>query len=158
MLFGVNTTSGLRHGRSACRRSRWKYCAAVEGWQICILSMRRQLQIPLDARARVLRPLPLIAMRQQHHQAREQVPLRLARRDELVDDDLRAVGEVAELRLPQHQRLRIVARVAVLEAQHRGLRQHRVVDLERGLRLAPDAPAEYTAPRSRYRSSPHDAG
>ena len=44
--------------------------------------------------------------------------------------DLRAVGEVAELRLPQHQRARIGQRVAVLEAQHAGLRQQRVVDLD----------------------------
>src|SRR5437879_4312268 len=28
----------LRHGRRACLRSMWKYCAAVEGWQICMLS------------------------------------------------------------------------------------------------------------------------
>src|SRR2546425_1783533 len=37
MLFGVKTTSGLRHGRSAWRRSKWKYCAAVEGWQTWML-------------------------------------------------------------------------------------------------------------------------
>ena len=34
-----------------------------------------------------------------------------------------AVGEVAELRLPQDQRLRATRRVAVLEAEHRELRQ-----------------------------------
>ena len=34
MPLGVKTTSGLRHRRSACRRNMWKYCAAVEGWQI----------------------------------------------------------------------------------------------------------------------------
>ena len=38
MLLGVNTTSGLRQCRSACRRSRWKYCAAFDGWQIWKLS------------------------------------------------------------------------------------------------------------------------
>ena len=109
MLFGVNTISGLRHGRSACRRSRWKYCAAVEGWQICMLSLRGELQIALDARAGVLRALAFVSVRQQHHNAGEQSPLVFARGDELVDDDLRAVGEVAELRLPQHQRFGIVA-------------------------------------------------
>ena len=51
--------------------------------------------------------------------------------DELVDDDLRAVGEVAELRLPQHQRRRVGQAVAVLEAEHAGLRQRAVDDLER---------------------------
>jgi hypothetical protein len=38
MDFGVKTMSGLRHLRMAWRRSRWKYCAAVEGWQIWMLS------------------------------------------------------------------------------------------------------------------------
>ena len=56
--------------------------------------------------------------------------LRLARRDELVDDDLRAVGEIAELRLPEHERIGLGERVAVLEAEHRLLREHRVDDLE----------------------------
>ena len=44
-------------------------------------------------------------------------PLVLRRRDELVDDDLRAVGEVAELRLPQDERLGPLDAVAVLEAR-----------------------------------------
>ena len=54
MLFGVKTTSGLRHVRSAWRRSRWKYCAAVRGWQIWKLSRprvaetaRRALECPV---------------------------------------------------------------------------------------------------------------
>ena len=64
-----------------------------------------ELEVALDAGARVLRPLPLVAVRQQQHDAGEQVPLVLAGGDELVDDDLRAVGEVAELRLPADQRL-----------------------------------------------------
>ena len=37
--------------------------------------------------------------------------------EELVDDDLRAVDEVAELRLPEHQRLGRRRAVAVLEAR-----------------------------------------
>jgi hypothetical protein len=72
-------------------------------------------------------------MREEQDDARQQIPLVLARRDELVDDDLGAVGEVAELGLPEHQRFGEVAAVAVLEAEHRGLGQHRVVDLEAGL-------------------------
>ena len=31
----MKTISGLRHVRIDWRRSRWKYWAAVEGWQIC---------------------------------------------------------------------------------------------------------------------------
>ncbi len=80
---------------------------------------RAQLQIALDARAGVLRPLAFVAVRQQQNQPGKQVPLVFSGRDELIDDDLRAVGEVAELRLPRHQRLGIIAREAVLEAHHR---------------------------------------
>ena len=58
------------------------------------------------------------------------------RGDELVDDDLRAVGEVAELRFPQHQRVRVGQRVAVFEAQHAELGQQRVEDLEPRLAVA----------------------
>ena len=36
--FGVNTISGFLHLRRACRRSRWKYCPAFDGWQIWMLS------------------------------------------------------------------------------------------------------------------------
>src|SRR5215471_1583708 len=92
--------------------------------------MRRQLQIALYARTRVLRPLPFISMRQQNNNTAQQPPLVLTRRDELVDNDLRAIGEIAKLRLPYHQRLRIIAAVAVLETKHSGFRQDGVVDLE----------------------------
>ena len=80
---------------------------------------RRQLQKSLDARARMLRPLPFVPVRQQQRHARQQAPLVFARRNELVDDDLRAVREIAELRFPQHQRLRIIAAESVFESQHR---------------------------------------
>ena len=77
-----------------------------------------QLQIALDAGAGVFRPLAFVTVRQQHHQSGQQAPLVFAGSYELVDDDLRAVGEIAELRLPHHQRLGIVAAVAVLKTQH----------------------------------------
>jgi hypothetical protein len=41
-------------------------------------------------------------VRQQHHQAGEQAPLVFAGGKELVNDDLRAVGEIAELRFSQY--------------------------------------------------------
>ena len=62
-------------------------------------------------------------------------PLRLTGRDELVDDRLGAVDEVAELRLPQHQRVGVGHRVAVLEADGGELRQRRVVGQEAALAL-----------------------
>lgn len=67
-------------------------------------------------------------MRQQHHQAALSHPLRLSRADELIDDALRCVVEVAELRFPQDQRVGVGHRVAELEAEHAVLRQRAVAD------------------------------
>ena len=69
----------------------------------------------------MVRALALVAVRQQQHDAGALAPLLLARADELVDDRLGAVDEVAELGLPEHQRVRPGHRVAVLEAQRRVL-------------------------------------
>ena len=85
--------------------------------------LRSELEEALEARARVLRPVPFVSVRQQQRQARHLAPLRHACDDELVDHDLRAVDEVPELRLPQHERLRRRDRVAVLEPERSVLRQ-----------------------------------
>jgi len=58
--------------------------------------------------------LALIAVGQEHHETRLTVPLDLGRSEEVVDDDLSAVDEVAELGLPQRKLVRVVERVAVL--------------------------------------------
>ena len=71
----------------------------------------------LDASRRVLGPLALVAVRQQHDEARRLAPLVFGGDEELVDDDLRAVDEVAELRLPGDERVLVDDRVAVLEAE-----------------------------------------
>ena len=42
----------------------------------------------------------LVAVGQEQGEARSLTPLRLSRRDELIDHDLRAVDEVAVLRFP----------------------------------------------------------
>ena len=83
----------------------------------------------------MLRPLALIAVRQQEHETRHAQPFALAGGDELVDDDLRAVGEVAELRLPQHERVGLGEAVAIFEAEHGLLGEHGVDDLELRLPL-----------------------
>jgi len=68
-----------------------------------------------------------VPVREKQDDAGALTPLRLGGGDELVDDDLRAVGEVAELRLPEHEGIGPRDRVAVLEP-HRGvLREQRVV-------------------------------
>ena len=93
--------------------------------------LRAQHEEPLEPGRRVLGSLALEAVRQQQHQAAALAPLVFGGDDELVDDRLRAVGEVAELRFPAHQRVLVGDRVAVLEAERRELREHGVVDHER---------------------------
>ena len=77
-----------------------------------------RLQEALEARGRVLRPLALVAVGQQHDEAAHPQPLAFAGRDELVDHHLGAVGEIPELRLPQGEGVGVGQREAVLEAQH----------------------------------------
>src|SRR5579875_858783 len=90
-----------------------------------------QLQEPLDPGRGVLGTGPLIAMRQQQRQPRGLAPLGQPGDDELVDDHLGAVDEIAELRLPQDERLGCLLRVAVFEADAGHLRQRAVVQLHR---------------------------
>ena len=75
----------------------------------------------LEACARMLRTLTLEAVRQEHHEPAQAVPFVFGRRDELVDDDLRDVDEVAELRFPTNECIRRIERVAPLEAEHSDL-------------------------------------
>ena len=89
------------------------------------------LQEPLQAGARVLGAAALIAVRQEQRQAGRLTPFRTSGDDELIDDDLCAVDEVPELRLPEDERVGRRDRVAVLEGERRELRKRRVVDLER---------------------------
>ena len=48
----------------------------------------------------VLGALTFVTVGQEHHQSAQQAPLFTARCDELIDDNLCAVGEVTELGLP----------------------------------------------------------
>src|SRR5438309_10993712 len=79
--------------------------------------LRGELEEALEPRARVLRTIPFVAMREEQREARRLAPLRHSGDDELVDHDLCAVDEVAELGLPEDERLRRRDRVAVLEAE-----------------------------------------
>src|SRR5947209_7975879 len=54
----------------------------------------------------------------------------------MIEYHLRAVSEVAELRLPQRQRVGLGERIAVFKAEHRLFRKHRVDDLEATLILS----------------------
>src|SRR5713226_7987323 len=94
---------------------------------------RGELHEALEARAGMLRSLALVAVRQKHHETGRQIPFIFAGADELVDDDLRAVGEITELRFPQNERLRIVAAETVFETEAAGLGKRRVVNLAESL-------------------------
>jgi hypothetical protein len=76
--------------------------------------------------------LTFIAVRQQHDQTAGTAPLRLTGRDELVDDNLGAVGEVAELAFPD-EFIRIGRGITVIESQHSFFGQHGVVAVEASL-------------------------
>ena len=105
-LFGVITISGLRKLRRIWRRSRWKYLrrrGAVARPACC----PRRTAAGSARGGRASAPAPGLRSRAAAActRPRHAQPLRFAGADELVDDDLRAVGEVAELGLPDHQRV-----------------------------------------------------
>lgn len=74
----------------------------------------------------MLRTLPFVAVRQEQGQAAQASPLGLAGGNELVDDDLCAIDEIAELGLPDGQRTRFGRSVAILEPEYGFFRQQRV--------------------------------
>src|SRR6187401_1553338 len=96
--FGVITINGRAFGSSACRRSRWKCCAAVVALTTRMFSWAASCR---KRSRRALGSVAFVAVRQEQRQARGLAPLGEARDQELIDHDLRAVDEVAELRLPE---------------------------------------------------------
>ena len=123
--------------------------------------LRAKLQITLETRGGMLRALAFIAMRQQHHEAAHAQPFHFAGRDELVDHDLRAIGEIAELRFPENERARLRGAVAVFETEHGFFGKQRIDHFEFALTVAdmgerhdsalrfPDRPARDMALRER---------
>ena len=81
----------------------------------------------------MFRPLAFVAMRQKTDETGHAQPFALGGGDELIEHDLRAVGEVAELRFPKRQRVWLGERIAIFEAKYSFLREHRIDDLEVGL-------------------------
>ena len=66
---------------------------------------RAELQEALQPGARVFRALAFVAVWQKERDVTWALPLALRTGDELVDDDLRSVDEVSELRLPANQEI-----------------------------------------------------
>ncbi len=66
--------------------------------------------------------LALVSMRQQQYDTGGQIPFVFSSGNELVDDHLRAISEISELRLPSHQCFRIVTAVTIFKSQNGGFR------------------------------------
>ncbi len=73
-------------------------------------------------------------MRQQADEAVRPQPLRFRRSDILVEHDLRAISEVAKLRLPEHQALGVGQRIAIFKAKHAIFGQRRIQHFEPAVR------------------------
>jgi hypothetical protein len=92
-----------------------------------------QGQKPFDAGATMLGACPLKAMRQEHRDSAEPAPFVFGAGDELIDDDLRHVPEIAKLGLPANERFGMIQAVAVLKAKHADFGQRAVDDFDAGL-------------------------
>ena len=117
-----------------------------------------ELQEALEARGGMLRALAFVTVRQEQREPAQAAPLRFARADELVDDDLRAVHEVAELAFPDDERGRVGGRISVFEAEHGFFGKHRVGDLERRLALGDVLQRDVALRRSPARAAPRGDG
>src|SRR5260370_8542399 len=62
-----------------------------------------ELHKTFDARARMLRALSLVAVREKHDQTRGECPFVFTVAEELIDDNLRAVVAISTLPSPQTQ-------------------------------------------------------
>lgn len=69
-------------------------------------------------------------MRKEHDQTLLDIPLGFSCSNHCVNDDLCAISEVSELRLPDGECVRVGLGVTVLEAEDSILRQVGVADLE----------------------------
>ena len=101
----MKTTSGLRTSRTHLAAQQVEVLRRGGGVGDLDVVLGAQREEALDAGRGVLGALALVAVGQQQHEARGLAPLVLGGHEVLVDDDLGAVDEVAELRLPQHERV-----------------------------------------------------
>ncbi len=71
----------------------------------------------------MLGSLALVAVGKEQRQPAEPPPLRFTGADELIDDDLRAIDEIAKLAFPDYETVRRGRTVSLFEAEDRFLRQ-----------------------------------
>src|SRR5438067_10398490 len=72
--------------------------------------------------------LSFVAVRKEQHDAAGALPFGFGGNNELIDDRLRTVCEIAELRLPQTQHVGIVERVSIIESEHSSFREETVIN------------------------------
>ncbi len=80
--------------------------------------------------------LSFVTVRQQQDDPARPLPFRFSRNDELVDDGLRAIREISELRFPQTKHGRIIERISVIETEDGGFREQAVIDANARLLFA----------------------
>ncbi len=130
--FGSHQDQGLRKSRNICRREDVEIIGrrgAVRDLQIVL---RAQLQIAFEPRAmNAQAPVPRSRAEGASRSPLARSHLASPAATKLVDDALRAVGEVAKLRFPQHQALRVGERIAIFETEHAEFGQGTVADSKR---------------------------
>src|SRR5215510_1101282 len=82
------------------------------------------------ASARMFRSLAFKAVRQEQHETAQLLPFILGAGDKLIDDRLRDIPEVTELRFPQNQPFRTIQTVTIFESEHASLRERAVDDFD----------------------------
>src|SRR5215472_6450887 len=115
--FGSKNNERLAPATQRLTAQQMEILAGSRGLANLNVVLGRELKVSFNACARVLRSLAFITVRQEHHQSGKQSPFVLAGNNELINDDLRSIGKVAELRFPQHQGVWIIAAEAVLKSQ-----------------------------------------
>ncbi len=92
-----------------------------------------ELEEAFESGAGVFRALAFVAVGEEERDAGGLLPFGFGGGDELVDDDLGTVHEVAELGFPEDEHFRGAETVAVVETEDGGFAEERVVDAEGGL-------------------------
>ena len=95
-----------------------KNLAGRRGLHDLHIGVSRQLHKALKSCRTVFWALAFITVRQHQGDAVHTSPLHFPGGNELVDHDLCTVGKITELCFPDHQRARIVGRIAVLKRKH----------------------------------------
>ena len=93
------------------------------------VSARTQLQESFKPRRRMFRTLALIPVRKQQCQPAQAAPFCESAADELINNDLCAVGEITKLGFPDHQSVRIRRCIAVFKTKYSLFRQQGVENL-----------------------------